>query len=243
MTYLLSEKLRPDTLSALYAENGRLHVPDFLGADSAAALSAAITAIPRWNLVFDAGGKHYDLDADGVLALAAAQRETLMAIVHEQASKGFAYLYETCPIYDIYHRGAASDHPMMKAFEFLNSEPFLAFMRRLTGALDITFADAQVTRYGAGHFLTTHNDDVDGKNRRAAFVLNMTLEWRADWGGYLNFFDAGGHIEEAFKPVFNAINVFSVPAAHSVGLVAPFAKGKRISITGWLRAGADPMRR
>src|SRR3990167_7921754 len=103
-------------------------------------------------------------------------------------SKSFAYLFETCPIYDIYHSGSSHDHPIVETFEFLNGEPFLSFMRRLTGASDIAFADAQVTRYGPGHFLTTHNDAVDGKNRRAAFVLNMTPEWRADWGGHLNFF-------------------------------------------------------
>lgn len=243
MTYRLSGDLKVDALAASYARKGRIHLPGFLAEDSARELSAMIRDIPRWNLVFDAVGKHYDLDADGVTALPAEQRERLMAIVHEQAAKGFAYLFDNCPIYDIYHHGASPEHPMMPLMEFLNGEAFLSSMRRLIGAADISFADAQVTRYGPGHFLTTHDDAVEGKNRRAAYVLNMTPDWRPDWGGYLNFFGPDGHIEEAYKPVFNALNIFSVPAAHSVGLVAPFAGAKRISITGWLRAGADPMRR
>lgn len=242
MTLKLSTELKVDALAREFAALGRIHIPHVLAPDSAARVYTAICAIPRWNLAFEAGGKHYDLDAAGARLLPVEQQERLLSIVHEQAKTAFAYLFENCPIYDIYHRGSALDHPMIEAFEFLNGGSFLDLMRRITGAPDISFADAQVTRYSAGHFLTTHNDDVDGKNRRAAFVLNMTPEWRADWGGYLNFFDAEGHIEAAFKPAFNAINIFSVPAAHSVSYVAPFAGAQRISITGWLRAGADPMR-
>ncbi|MEK7264560.1 MAG: 2OG-Fe(II) oxygenase family protein [Pseudomonadota bacterium] len=243
MTFRISETLDIEALAAFYARKGRIHLPGFLTEESAQGLSARIREIPRWNLVFEALGKHYDLDAEGTSVLPAEQRERLMAIVHEQAGKGFAYLFDNCPLYDIYHHGASPDHPLMEMVEFLNSEAFLSLMRRLTGAADISFADAQATRYGPGHFLTTHDDAVDGKNRRAAFVLNMTPDWRPDWGGYLNFFGPEGHIEEAYKPTFNAINIFSVPAAHSVGLVAPFAGAKRTSITGWLRAGVDPLRR
>jgi len=242
MTLQISDTLDISALARSFAARGRLHIPGLLTPESAAELAHAISAIPRFNLVFDSGGKHYDLDAAGAQALPADQRERLMSIVHEQAAKGFAYLFETCPIYDIYHHGGSPDHPMMRHFEFLNSDAFLSLMRKVTGAPDIAFADAQVTRYGPGHFLTTHDDAVDGKNRRAAFVLNMTPDWREDWGGYLNFFSDAGDIVEAFKPTYNAINLFRVPARHSVGLVAPFAGGKRISITGWLRAGKDPMR-
>ena len=69
----------------------------------------------------------------------------------------------------------------------------------------------------------------------------MTPDWREDWGGHLNFFDGAGNIEQGFKPAFNVLNIFAVPAAHSVGLVAPFAARHRYSITGWLRAGEDPV--
>ena len=243
MTLRFSDRLNVPALAAAFAAKGRLHIPEIFAPESACELAAAIAAIPHFNLVLDSGGKHYDLDAEGARALPADQRERLTSIVHEQAAKGFAYFFETCPIYDIYHHGGAPDHPMAPYFEYLNSEPFLSLMRTIVGAPDISFADAQVTRYGPGHFLTAHDDAVEGKNRRAAFVLNMTPDWRPDWGGYLNFFDAEGHIAEGFKPTFNAINLFRVPAAHSVGLVAPYAAGRRISITGWLRAGKDPMRK
>ena len=122
---------------------------------------------------------------------------------------------------------------------FLNGEAFLSFARRLTGAADIGYVDAQATRYRAGHFLTVHDDHVAGADRRAAYVLNLTKGWKPDWGGQLLFHDADGHVTGGFMPAFNALNVFLVPAAHSVSVVAPYAGGVRYAITGWMNGGED----
>ncbi len=75
-----------------------------------------------------------------------------------------------------------------------------------------------------------------GKQRRAAYVLSLTPEWRAEWGGVLEFLDADGHIAEGYVPCFNALNVFLVPQLHHVSCVAAFAAAPRLSLTGWLRA-------
>ena len=40
---------------------------------------------------------------------------------------------------------------------------------------------------------------------------------------------------EAYRPSWNALNIFRVPAAHAVSSVAPFAGAPRLSITGWIR--------
>ena len=81
-------------------------------------------------------------------------------------------------------------------------------------------------------------DEQKNEQRLAAYVFNLTRIGR-DWGGYLQFYDAESDIEHAFRPIFNALNIFLVPAVHSVGMVAPYAPGMRYSITGWLR-GDDP---
>ena len=95
---------------------------------------------------------------------------------------------------------------------------------------------SEATRYGPGHFLTAHNDNIAGKNCLAAYVINMTPFWRADWGGNLLFLGKEGHVEEGYVPCFNALNLFRVPQVHMVSHVAPFANARRYSITGWLRA-------
>ena len=97
------------------------------------------------------------------------------------------------------------------------------------------------TRFQPGHFLTRHNDNVEGKRRRIAYVLNLSRDWNPDWGGALQFFDKHDNVQCAYTPSFNTLNLLRVPSVHSVGIVAPFAASNRLSITGWLRSGRDPM--
>ncbi|GJL91105.1 2OG-Fe(II) oxygenase [Hyphococcus sp.] len=235
----LNPKLDAQELSARFKRDSRISIAHILRDEDARALRKAIEQEPHRNMVFYANGRHFDIDGAGWRALGVEKKRTTEQIINAEAQKGFSYHYENLPIYDRWRQKSAMGSLLCEAVEFLNSEDFLSLMRRVTGFDDIAFADAQATLYGPGHFLTLHDDAVEGKNRRAAYVLNLTGDWSNDWGGYLNFFDSEGNIEAAYKPAFNALNVFSVPAAHSVGYVAPFAGALRCSITGWLRAGKD----
>jgi len=228
-------------LAASFREHGRVQIPDILNEQSANAIHDCLQNLQNWNLVFNKDGKHVDTDAADVANWPYEQQTQLEEIIHTQAIDGFQYFYSALPVYDIYHKKLMPGHFVNRLFEFLNSDEFLSLMRSVTCDDSIAFADAQATRYEQGHFLTRHDDDVVDKNRRAAFVLNLTRNWNPDWGGALQFFDADGNISCGFTPAFNVLNMFRVPASHSVGLVAPFARGNRYSITGWLRSGKDPM--
>lgn len=230
-------------LAAAYGAAGRMHVPSFLDSQSAIALHDELAAEQSWHFSIFVDGRSIEMESKDWLKLDAASKQRTQAIVHDGANREFAYMHYKLPIYDRYHAGALLGPQARAFFEFINSAAFLDFARRLTGCADIAFADAQASALGPGHFITIHNDDLEGKSRRAAYVMNLTPEWREDWGGYLNFFDASGHITGGFKPAFNALNVFTIPAAHSVSTVANFAKKPRLAISGWLRAGADPKRR
>jgi SM-20-related protein len=221
-------------------QQGYVHVDELLESESAYRLHNFLAEQKTWNLVFTRDGQAVDIGADSVDAWNLEQRHQFNDIVHGPAENGFQYLYKTIPVYDIYHRKLLPGSFFNTLFEFLNSEAFLNFGRELTGRPDIGFCDAQATCFEAGHFLTRHDDATDGKNRVAAFVLNLTCDWNPDWGGALQFYDDQGNIEAGFKPSFNALNVFRIPRKHSVAYVAPFAGGSRYSITGWFRTGEDP---
>src|ERR1700688_4214778 len=40
------------------------------------------------------------------------------------------------------------------------------------------------------------------------YVLNITPNWRSDWGEAPYFFDRVDHIKEGYLPTFNALNLF-----------------------------------
>ena len=224
-----------------FKKNGRIQIRDILSSDGAKLLSTTIRDHHKWNLVTNINGRHMDLDAAGMAKLSTDDLIRFRHEVHAQARENFQYLFSNYPLYDAYHKGSLDNRVLQNLFAFINSKPMLTLVRHICADSSISFADAQLTRYEAGHFLTEHDDDVAGKNRRCAFVLNMTPYWRPDWGGLLQFFGKNNNIEEAFTPCFNALNIFRVPQKHSVSSVAPFANAPRLSVTGWFRAGDDPM--
>lgn len=220
----------------------RCQIPGVLDAQAHASVLEAVRAVPRWTLVTRLGGRHLDLDAAGMRQLPAAQRNEFDRRVRAGAKQGFQYLYETYPLYDIWHRGRLREEAprLCDLFEAINGPTFLDTMRAVLGRPDIAFADAQLTRYRSGHFLTTHDDGVEGKNRIAAFVLTLSPEWREDWGGLLEFHGKDGVPAGRFVPRGNTLSLFKVPQPHAVTEVVKGIEAERISITGWLRSGTDP---
>ena len=119
---------------------------------------------------------------------------------------------------------------------FLSSSEMVDWFRTITGCKQIDFADCQATRYRNGAFLTRHDDAVEGKQRYFAYVLNLTKDWRAEWGGLLFFPEDKATRIDALVPDFNLLNLFEVGQQHGVTQVASYAPHPRISVTGWLRS-------
>jgi hypothetical protein len=224
-----------EALTAEFARRGRIRIGGVLTADGAATLTEAFEATD-WRTVLNQGARHFDLHALQVAALDPAGRDQLAGAVAVGGREGFQYLYDNFPLFDAARAGDALSPVQRAVVDLLSGAPFLDLMRAVTGETRIAFADMQMTRYRPGHFLARHDDDVAGKGRLFAYVLSMTTDWRADWGGVLNFFDAHGDIAEGFTPAYNALALFRVPQPHAVSMVTPFAARPRYAITGWLRA-------
>lgn len=233
----LASGLPIDQAHSIYARTGRVHIGSVL--DDAAAWRAhrCLANEVEWQLHFNEGERVYDLSRQQVAALAPNDWNGLLGVIHRNAARGFQYLFNNFPLSDEHDRGRHLDLYVMRVYEFVNSPDFLDFARRLTGVETIAMADAQATCYQPGHFLTPHDDAIDGRQRVAAWVLNLTPEWRVEWGGILQFVDGDGHVAEGYTPRFNALNVFRVPQQHAVSCVSPFAPFPRFSLSGWLREG------
>lgn len=228
-------------LAAAYAARGRLQVRDLLVAEDAEYARGLLLKTP-WSLAFNEGSRVHRLSKDEQARLSQQEAAQIMVGVRQRATTQFQFFYDYDPVFVRYF---APNHPPMPTFElyeFVNSPAMLDFFRALTGMPDIRWADGQATLYRPGHFLKCHDDINQTEKRLAAYVLNFTKDWQPDWGGYLQFFDANGDIEAGFRPTFNAVNVFTIPAQHNVETVASFATQPRLSLTGWLRADDPPGR-
>lgn len=237
MSFSLSISLDRETIRHDLERQGYVHIPEVLLSVDADRVYQALLGETPWNFVFTDHGKHIDMTEAQLDEMDQQQIVQLQQAIYAQAQNSFQYCYNNYPIYDAYKAGENKGHILHEFYEWLNGEDFLGFVRTVTGYADISFLDAQATRYKPGHFLTTHDDTQEEKNRRAAYIFGFTTDWPADWGGFLQLLDENDDIRHGLRPCFNSLNILSVPQKHSVGLVAPFAGGMRMSISGWLRYG------
>ena len=231
----LDPALDPEEMAAAFARFGRIHVPAFLTEASAQTLHRALAEESLWLCSTTSGGTSIDIPVEHFDRFTPDQAAGFISLAHAEARQGFHYMFDTVRISDAVTKGELLNPAFADFYAFVNGPEFLDFVWRLTGDDRAVYADAQATRYEAGHYLTQHDDRKPEAGRLYAYVLNLTPEWRSDWGGLLNFIDKDGHVAEAYTPTWNALNLFSVPADHAVSSVAPFAGAARLSITGWFR--------
>ena len=232
---VLKDDLDPEALAAAFARHGRLQIGSFLRHDAAIALYRELLGASGWKLAVNRGTMIHDHDEAEIAEWPPEKRAAFERELFAAGRDGFQFRYDALRID---RNSAAAAPPMLRAFfDLINDPATIGFMRTLTGLADIAFADAHATRYRTGHFLTAHDDLNDQMGRRVAYVMNLTPQWRPDWGGYLQFYDERGNLSEGFVPAFNVMNLFRVPQPHSVSWVTPLAGAARYSVTGWLRAG------
>jgi Rps23 Pro-64 3,4-dihydroxylase Tpa1-like proline 4-hydroxylase len=239
MSFELSKDLEKEAIRRDFESQGYVQIPNVLPPEVAKRIYAALLGDTPWNLVFTDRGKHVDMLAAQLEVMDSKQVIELQQAIYAQAQQDFQYCYNNYSIYDACKAGINKGHVLHDFYEWLNGEEFIAFAQAATGFDDISFLDAQATRYKPGHFLTTHDDILKGKKRRAAYIFGFSSDWPADWGGFLQLLDENDNARIGLKPSYNTLNILAIPQRHNVSIVAPFAGGMRQSISGWLRYG-DP---
>jgi hypothetical protein len=233
----LNGTLRPDAWRKTFQAHGRLHIPDILQRNSAAALHQSLIESKEWvRSIHLTPSQDVDITQAQLDEMDEGERVALERSLVDSSTDHVRYVFDKVRITSQLNAGGEISDPMRAIQDFVNGSAFLTFLQRLTGDERIGFADVMATRYMPGHFATAHGDELPDQNRLYAYVLNLTPTWRADWGGILMFLDEDGHVAEGYTPAFNALNVFAVPQTHSVSEVTRLAQAPRHSVTGWLHA-------
>jgi Rps23 Pro-64 3,4-dihydroxylase Tpa1-like proline 4-hydroxylase len=227
-------------LAEAFARDGIVRIPAVLADELAVELHNGMRGRSDWIQVFNSGDKLFELSREVRASLPAEKQAELDQAIYASARSGFQYRYEAIRVPDSKSEREASADSLSAVAQSLSTEPVLSALRKITGASDINYADAQGTAYSPGDFLTGHDDSFEGKNRRAAYVLSLTPVWRVEWGGLLVMHGEGDDPAHAWLPEMNLMTIFKVGQMHSVSEVTRAAAYRRYSITGWLRAEPQP---
>lgn len=237
---ILNTGLDADYWAQQFGHLQRIQIPEVLEPDAAERLYECLIRDVPWGIAYTDGSGSQQLEASEISAF--GQSEWLGLIAKAQIPIGkhqFRFIYNRYDMVEAHKRGRDPGLLLHQVLEFINSAEFLDLIRKVSGNTKVYSAWAEATRYMPGHFLTQHDDYIEGYRREVAYVLNMTRDWRADWGGLLQFTDADGRVSSTYMPTFNSLAVFSVPMWHNVSYVAPFAAHARYAITGWGLKRAD----
>ena len=221
-------------LAEEYQRQGRIRIQRLLADDGLPELYDYLHEHDGWWQLINTPDGIVELDRAARAEMSAEEREALDRQVNENALAGFQYRYEGLRVPDEDEKDDVTD-PLDEFAALMSSEPMLDFLRAVTGSSEVAFTDGHATAYGPGDFLTGHDDDVEGKDRIAAYVFGMTPRWRLEWGGLLLFHGANHASVSGHVPRINTLDLSSVPQRHSVTMVTPAAPTRRYAITGWLR--------
>lgn len=230
---MLNPNLNILQLAADFEPRGRIQIQNVLLPEVAERLYLCLEREVPWGVAYIDGEQSRLLDAQTIATFTQSDWLNLNNKVQARAANKFQFIYNSYMMITAYKEKRDPNLVLHGMVEFINAPPFLDFMRQVTGIPDIIKADAQATRYLPGHFLKKHNDSVAHQSRMVAYVLNLTKNWQADWGGLLQFLDDKNVVTETFFPSFNSLVLFRVPMWHLVSYVSPFAKYARYAITGW----------
>jgi SM-20-related protein len=234
----LNPELDRDKLRRQFAADQRLQIKNLLTPETARTVHDILARQTQWGLAWQAAedGPH-GLKPEQLAKLPPAEKVAIgTKVTAAMQGRNYAFLYARYPMLDAYLEKWAEGSPQDLLLEHINDQPFLDLVREVTGIAELIKADAQATLYAPNQFLALHDDSQVAEGRRVAYVMNFCAEdWRADWGGYLMFYDDDGDVIAGFKPRFNALNLFLVPQSHNVTYVPPFAPVGRFAITGWFR--------
>jgi len=238
---MLNASLNKKALARQYRLDDRVRIDNVLKKDVAEQIRQICLEHVPFETVCAPDNRFKIFSAQEMAAMKEDARQQLQAKLYEEAQRGTGFFYNA------YMMRRAQQHldkealaPLHELFALLNSPEMLQLARDVTGRKDIQRADAQFTRFTAGHYLTRQRDVVAGQQRRVVYLLSFTREWHPDWGGLLQFYEDDGTPRDAWAPQFNSLTLFDVRHVHALTYVAPFANQPLLSLSGRFRAEPLP---
>lgn len=228
---MISNDLDIDHWRRELAMRGHVQIPGFLQPPAAEALARELSERVPWQLAERSDGTSRTTPRGAYPQ--GADYDRLIEAGYAAAATSYQFAYDSYMLLKAAREGWDPELLVHGVLRFLNTPDFLDFARHLGGDPAIRHVVAQATRYRPGQYLMPHDDEEASEQRRYAFVVNLSPDWRPDWGGQLQFLDREGNVLHTYLPRWNSLSLFRVPQRHQVTFVTPWAAAPRHAITGW----------
>ncbi len=231
----LNPDLDLERAKAQFAFQRRVQISDFFEPETATRLHDCLMTETPWGFGYMDGNEPRMMHRRELEGLTRARSDRISKTITTQAGSGdFSFGYFCYPMMEAAVQGWNPELVLHEVTAFLNSEQMLETVRAISGKASLMKAEALATLFSHQHFLTMSHapsETWSGVN----FMISLTRDWREDWGGYMQFYNADGDIVQGFKPRFNALCLFDPSQRFSISYVPPYAAIGRLAITGTFR--------
>ena len=232
MDYKLNDGLDLKALAATFKKTGRVRVKDALDGKSADNLSDTIEKMAIWRSTFLQGDTERQISGKDTRSMTERRQREMLEKIYIQARDGFQYLRYECPTDVI--PDAKDPKALTNADSFFKSDGFRDILRKIAGAKDGEVENVHARWLQREQFMTDSALANSLPDCKLWFSLDVTRNWRAHWGGNLNFINKNSEIEEVWSPVFNSLSLYAGGSRHSISYVTPFHNAFCLSICGRL---------
>lgn len=233
----INPDLQRDALTAQFRASRRMHAANFFPAPTAEAINRDLIDLVSYQTYVVANGQQMGTEPGEASILTEQEEREMLEVAQDGARHGFASYFEANHLLLDEDGSPESGEPSTyrRCVEFFYSSEFLAFVRQITGIDSLNRVRLHATRFRGGHFVLfnggTFSSDPTGK-RRVHFELNLTQQWRPEWGGMFEVRGREGHEIEAVMPCFNSLDLIGFPRGYWISQVTPFAHAYRYAVAG-----------
>jgi hypothetical protein len=185
----------------MYGRTRRLQISGFLRQDCVEALHAELAASKTWRLAANRGEQIIDFTPEMLAGFKPEDWQKLHRAVALGGRYGFQFLYETIRLPKPGAEPAQPPPPLFAAFaDFMSSPEVVDLMRTITGDDAIAFARRRTPR-AIRRAISSPRTTTASTNRPPRRIrLNLTPEWRPDWGGLLLFYRRSRECRRGYTP-------------------------------------------
>lgn len=225
---MLRETLNLEEIGEEFHANKIVSIPNFLSETTANSLYLFFSeTMPKdwWNIAVRYGDTmKYFRDTP----------ENELEVTHEYQNAVYAFKRG---LFSYFFRRTIDNHYEMctcvecEFKRFLHSQVMIDFFSKI-GLKVSSVGELFSSCYSPGDFLSPHHDKSKGI---VGFVLNLSLDWRPQYGGNLYFLEEDWiAVRRVHTPEFNKLILFDIPSHGIPHFVSHVIHGRRFAISGWL---------
>ncbi|MDN3202929.1 2OG-Fe(II) oxygenase [Algoriphagus sediminis] len=216
-----------------YRHNGWVIIEDFLDSKLAENLYQTLANEVPWEITYLGRLGPVKFPLSQMETLTKRQLNIIEQTIAQGSEKGFQFHYCNYNIQKAIKSKEEVPSSLKRSCELIFNDSFTLFLAQLSGESSINDHNFLASYYPDSGFLMDHNDELKDVNRKLAFVLQLSRNWKSEFGGNLEILDDSGFVKEKLVPKFNSLVVFKVPLNHRVSKVIHKGPEKRLAIHGW----------